>query len=74
VFLLTLTPLMLVMAAASVTGKPLFGLLLLTGACRFTPAHPGASRLHLPAVMFWRGRQTSRAVVCGGGSRVAGGH
>lgn len=33
-FLLTLTPLMLVMAAASVAGKPLFGLLLI-GACRF---------------------------------------
>jgi uncharacterized protein len=35
VFLLTLTTLMLVMSAASVTGKPLFGLLLLLGACRF---------------------------------------
>ena len=35
VFLLTLTALMLVMSAASVTGKPLFGLLLLIGACRF---------------------------------------
>jgi uncharacterized protein len=35
VFLLTLTALMLVMSAASVTGKPLFGLLLLSGACRF---------------------------------------
>jgi succinate-acetate transporter protein len=35
VFLLTLTALMLVMSVASVTGKPLFGLLLLIGACRF---------------------------------------
>lgn len=35
VFLLTLTTLMLVMSAASVTGKPLFGLLLLLGAFRF---------------------------------------
>lgn len=35
VFLLTLTTLMLVMSAASVLGKPLFGLLLLIGACRF---------------------------------------
>lgn len=34
-FLLTLTPLMLVMAAASVAGKPLFGLLLAIGAGRF---------------------------------------
>ena len=35
VFLLTLTALMLVMSVVSVTGKPLFGLLLLIGACRF---------------------------------------
>lgn len=35
VFLLTLTALMLVMAVASLTGKPLFGLLLAIGACRF---------------------------------------
>jgi uncharacterized protein len=35
VFLLTPTTLMLVTAAASVIGKPLFGLLLLIGACRF---------------------------------------
>jgi succinate-acetate transporter protein len=35
VFLLTLTALMLVMSAAAVIGKPLFGLLLLIGACRF---------------------------------------
>lgn len=35
IFLLTLTPVMLVMSAASMQGKPLFGLLLLSGACRF---------------------------------------
>lgn len=35
VFLLTLTMLMVVMSAASVTGKALFGVLLLIGACRF---------------------------------------
>jgi uncharacterized protein len=35
VFLLTLAALMVVMSGASVTGKPLFGLLLLIGACRF---------------------------------------
>ncbi len=35
VFLLTLTPVMLLMTAASVQGKPLFGVLLLAGACRF---------------------------------------
>ena len=34
-FLVNLTPLMLVMAGVSVTGKPLFGFLLLAGACRF---------------------------------------
>lgn len=35
IFLLTLTTLMLVMSATAVTGKPLFGLLLLIGGCRF---------------------------------------
>lgn len=35
VFLLTLTVLMLVMSAVAVMGKPLFGLLMLIGACRF---------------------------------------
>lgn len=35
VFLLTLTALMLVMSVTAVTGKPLFGGLLLLGACRF---------------------------------------
>jgi uncharacterized protein len=35
VFLLTLTALMLIMSVVSVAGKPLFGLLLLIGACRF---------------------------------------
>ena len=35
VFLLTLTALMLIMSVGAVTGKPLFGVLLLMGACRF---------------------------------------
>ena len=35
IFLLTLTPMMLVLSAASLRGKPLFGGLLLLGACRF---------------------------------------
>jgi hypothetical protein len=35
VFLLTLTPLMLVLAATALSGKPLFGLLLLIGGIRF---------------------------------------
>lgn len=35
VFLLTLTPVMLLMTAAAVSGKPLFAVLLLIGACRF---------------------------------------
>lgn len=35
VFLLTLAAIMIVMAAVSVLGKPLFGVLLLAGGCRF---------------------------------------
>lgn len=35
IFLLTLTPMMFVMFAASLSAKPLFGLLLLAGGCRF---------------------------------------
>ncbi|GGU97209.1 hypothetical protein GCM10010260_36220 [Streptomyces filipinensis] len=35
VFLLSLAPLMLVLGAAAVLGKPLFSVLLLIGACRF---------------------------------------
>ncbi|HEX6452121.1 MAG TPA: GPR1/FUN34/YaaH family transporter [Trebonia sp.] len=35
IFLLTLTALMLIMSVTAVTGKPLLGVLLLIGACRF---------------------------------------
>jgi uncharacterized protein len=35
IFLLTLTAVMLIMSVTAVTGKPLFGVLLLIGACRF---------------------------------------
>jgi succinate-acetate transporter protein len=35
IFLLTLTAMMLVLAVAALRSKPLFGVLLLTGACRF---------------------------------------
>jgi hypothetical protein len=35
IFLLTLAPMMLVLFAASIPGKPLFGALLLAGGCRF---------------------------------------
>jgi len=35
IFLLTLTALMLIMSVTAMTGKPLFGVLLLVGACRF---------------------------------------
>lgn len=35
IFLLTLAALMLIMSATALTGKPLFGLLLVIGACRF---------------------------------------
>jgi uncharacterized protein len=63
VFLLTLTPLMLVMSAASVAGKPLFGLLLAIGACRFAltgvfqatgnvPVEHAAGWLGVPLAVF----------------------
>lgn len=62
-FLLTLTPLMLVMSAASVAGKPLFGLLLAIGACRFAltgvfqatgnvPVEHAAGWLGVPLAVF----------------------
>jgi succinate-acetate transporter protein len=63
VFLLTLTPLMLVMAVASVQGKPAFGLLMVIGACRFAltgvyqatgsiPVEQAAGWLGIPLAVF----------------------
>jgi uncharacterized protein len=63
VFLLALTAIMLVMAATSVQGKPLFGVLLLFGACRFAltgayqvmasvPVERAAGWLGIPVAVF----------------------
>ena len=48
VFLLTLAPMMFVMFAASLAAKPLFGLLLLAGGCRFalTGIYEVTGRVH----------------------------
>jgi succinate-acetate transporter protein len=63
IFLLTLTALMLIMSVTAVTGKPLFGVLLLIGACRFaltgvyqaagaTAAEQAAGWLGIPLAVF----------------------
>jgi hypothetical protein len=63
IFLLTLAAVILVMAATSVTGKPLFGVLLAIGACRFaltgvyqatgsTPVEHAAGWLGAPLALF----------------------
>ena len=63
IFLFTLTALMLVMAVTAMTGKPLFGVLLLMGACRFaltgvyqatgtTSVEQAAGWLGIPLALF----------------------
>jgi hypothetical protein len=63
VFLLSLTPLMLILAVASIFGKPLFGLLLLIGGARFAltgvyqvtgavPVEHAAGWLGVPLAVF----------------------
>jgi succinate-acetate transporter protein len=68
VFLLTLTMLMLVMAAASVTGKPLFGLLLLIGACRFalTGVYQATGNAPVEQVAGWLGVPLGAFALYGG--------
>jgi succinate-acetate transporter protein len=57
VFLLSVVPLMLVLSAASLQGKPLFGLLLLIGACRFVlvGAYEAGGAAGLQDVAGWFG-------------------
>lgn len=57
IFLLTLTPMMLVLFTASLRGKPLFGVLLLIGACRFalTGLYEATGTASLEAAAGWIG-------------------
>lgn len=68
VFLLTLTPLMLVMSAVSVTGKPLFGLLLFIGACRFalTGLYQGSGTVLVEHAAGWLGLPLGAFALYGG--------
>lgn len=68
VFLLTLTALMLVMSATSVTGKPLFGLLLLIGACRFalTGAYQAVGNTAVEHAAGWLGVPLAAFTLYGG--------
>jgi succinate-acetate transporter protein len=68
VFLLTLTTLMLVMSAASVTGKPLFGLLLLIGAGRFalTGVYQATGNTPVEHVAGWMGVPLGAFALYGG--------
>jgi uncharacterized protein len=68
VFLLTLTPLMLIMAGASITGKPLFGLLLLAGACRFalTGAYEATGNTAVEHAAGWLGVPLAAFALYGG--------
>lgn len=62
VFLLTLTALLLVMTAASVIGKPLFGLLLLIGAVRFalTGAYQATGNVAVEHTAGWLAGRAAR--------------
>ncbi|MER6028821.1 GPR1/FUN34/YaaH family transporter [Streptomyces sp. NPDC001851] len=57
VFLLSIAPLMLLLAAAAVPGKPLFSALLLIGACRFvlTGVHEAGGAAVLRTAAGWTG-------------------
>ncbi|MFC9927749.1 GPR1/FUN34/YaaH family transporter [Streptomyces sp. NPDC127190] len=68
VFLLTVAPLMLLLCAASLPGKPLFGLLLLTGACRFvlTGAYQAGGPEVLRSAAGWIGTVLAAFALYGG--------
>jgi uncharacterized protein len=68
IFLLTLTPLMLVMAAAALAGKPLFGLLLFLGACRFalTGVYQATGNTALEHAAGWLGVPLAAFALYGG--------
>lgn len=68
VFLLTLTALMLVMSAGSVTGKPLFGVLLFIGAGRFalTGVFQATGNVTVEQVAGWLGVPLAAFALYGG--------
>jgi uncharacterized protein len=67
-FLLTLAAIMVVMAAASVQGKPLFGVLLLAGAARFalTGAYQVTGSVPVEHVAGWLGAPIAVFALYGG--------
>ncbi len=67
-FLLTLTALMLIMSVVSVTGKPLFGLLLLIGPCRFalTGVFQATGNLAVEQTAGWLGVPLALFALYGG--------
>jgi succinate-acetate transporter protein len=68
VFLLTLAPVMFAMSAASVPGKPLFGLLLFLGGCRFalTGAYEATGTAALERAAGWLGLPLGAFALYGG--------
>ncbi|MFD8387976.1 GPR1/FUN34/YaaH family transporter [Streptomyces sp. NPDC059680] len=68
VFLLSVAPLMLVLSAAAVPGKPLFAALLLIGACRFTltGAYEAGGEAVLRTAAGWTGVALAAFALYGG--------
>lgn len=68
VFLLSVAPLMLVLSAAAVAGKPLFSALLLIGACRFvlTGIHEAGGAAALRTAAGWTGVGLAAFALYGG--------
>lgn len=67
-FLLTLTALMLVMSVTATMGKPLFGALLLIGACRFalTGVYQATGTTGTGYAAGWLGVPLAVFALCGG--------
>lgn len=68
IFLLTLATLMLIMSATALTGKPLFGVLLVIGACRFalTGAYQATGTTAVQQVAGWLGLPLAVFALYGG--------
>jgi succinate-acetate transporter protein len=68
VFLLSVAPLMLLLSVAALPGKPLFGVLLLTGACRFvlTGAYEAGGAPVLQTAAGWVGVALAAFALYGG--------
>ncbi|MEU8033776.1 GPR1/FUN34/YaaH family transporter [Streptomyces sp. NPDC049099] len=68
VFLLSIAPLMLLLSAAAVPGKPLFSALLLIGACRFvlTGIHQAGGAAVLRTAAGWTGVALAAFALYGG--------